>query len=74
MSWIQAKPRRGIGVFNPRFATRRGLGKGVLLLNRDQIRFEVLYLDTESKLEKVRSELWAVQAELRDLKKKAVSG
>ena len=41
-------------------------------LNRDQIRFEVLYLDTESELEKVQSELWAVQAELRDLKKKAL--
>ena len=43
-------------------------------LNRDQIRFEFLYLDTGRELEKVQSELWAFQAELRDLKKKAASG
>ena len=43
-------------------------------LNRDQIRFEVLYLHTGGELEKVLSELWAVQAELRNLKKKAASG
>ena len=43
-------------------------------LNRDQERFEYLYWDTEKELEKVRSELWAAQAELRDLKKKPVSG
>ena len=39
-------------------------------LNRDQNSFEFLYLDTGSELEKVRSELWAVQAELRNLKKR----
>ena len=43
-------------------------------LNRDQERFEYLYWDTEKELEKVRSELWAAQAELRDLKKKPASG
>ena len=43
-------------------------------LNRDQIRFEFLYLDTATELEKVVSELRAVQAELRDLKKKPASG
>ena len=43
-------------------------------LNRDQERFEFLYWDTETELEKVRSELWAAQAELRDLEKKPASG
>ena len=38
-------------------------------LNRDQIRFEILYLDTGRELEKVVSELRAVKAELQDLKK-----
>ena len=42
--------------------------------NRDQLNVEFSYLDTKSELEKVQSELWAVQAELRDLKKKAASG
>ena len=39
-------------------------------LNRDQIHFKFLYLDTKSELEKVQSELWVVQAKLRDLKQK----
>ena len=43
-------------------------------LNRDQDRFEFLCWDTATELEKMRSELWAAQAELRDLKKKAASG
>ena len=38
-------------------------------LNRDQDRFKRLYLNTATELEKVQSELWAVQVKLRDLKK-----